>query len=136
MIEWDSGCDLSAFSVKSESVNAAQDIAFDYPNGMAHFTLESCDDTSVTVSLYYINIVNNTFVLRKFLPAANSYTTVADATLVATTVSGAAAIKATFTIVDNGSLDTNPAEGIISDPAGIALQSVGAPRTGGGGTAK
>ena len=134
-LEWNSSCDLTAFEVKAESVNTTQDIAFEYPNGLANFTLSSCVGDSVTITLTYFNVDNASFVLRKYVASSGAYSTVTAATLNATTVDGTPAIQATYTIQDNGPLDSNPATGVISDPAGIAKAVIAAPRTGGGGNA-
>jgi hypothetical protein len=135
MIHWSEGCDIDDFSVKAESVNAVQDVAYEYPNGLVDFSFTDCSVSSLTIDVYYFDVTNANYLLRKYTPTSHAYTTVSDAVLTATTVDGHDAIQATYTIVDNGPLDTNSAVGEISDPIGIAQAVLGAPRTGGGGTA-
>lgn len=134
-IAWNNNCDLNLFSVKAEQTLPEQDVAFEYPNGLVNFTFQNCNSSEVAIDLYFSGVEHRDVVLRKFLPSTNAYFTLTDATVVATTIDNVPTIKATYVVVDNGPLDTNPAVGVISDPAGIARAVIGSPRTGGGGTA-
>lgn len=73
---------------------------------------------------------------RKFNPGTGAYITIEGATVTQGEFGGYKFVATAYSIDDNGPLDLNAEEGIITDPVGLGQVLVGAPRTGGGGTAK
>jgi hypothetical protein len=135
VLEVSSTCSITTANSIAESVNNTADSGFNYPAGLMNFTVD-CGTPGFTtnVTQYYYDVSNNGFVLRKFNPNSNAYFSVPGATLVQATLGGHTVTKATYQVADGGTLDIDgQVNGIIVDPAGLALGVVGAPNTGLGG---
>jgi hypothetical protein len=130
-------CDIQSLSVEGESANATKDIAFDYVNGMVHFTLNNCNDgTTVIVKLVYYDTTASNVTVRKYNSSLGSYTTIGDASIETVPGNATSSMMITYTLKDGGQYDSDgTANGTITDPVGAAIAAIGAPRTGGGGTA-
>jgi hypothetical protein len=126
-----SGCtgnrDVSAANVTSI------DNGYTYPAGLVNFKLDCAVGATATVNLYYYGLTTDKLVLRKYDANTGTYSTIPNATFVKVHIGGQDATKITYAITDGGSLDEDgTVNGVIIDPAGPALQSVGitAPNTG------
>lgn len=129
----DDSCELSGVSIADASSHASQDTAFSYQSGFVNFTATGCDNDEANVQLYYHGVSPDAMTVRKYNPNTNTYFTVASATVAAATapISGT---LVSYTVPDNGDLDTDDADGVIVDPVGLAstvdAAGVGAPNTG------
>lgn len=125
----DASCSLSNVSLSQATSNATQDNSYAYNTGFVNFTATECADDETDVSLYYQDISPNGLTVRKYNPNSHIYATVAGATLstLSAPLSGA---LASYTVADNGPLDTNPASGVITDPVGLGSLVPDAPDTG------
>lgn len=132
VLEVDDACTLSDVSIKSE-LQTGNDAEFNYPLGLLDFTA-SCGSSGFTSTIrqIYYDPPEGDFVLRKF--ANGVYQTITDATITRTTVNGQNVLVVTYDVQDGGPLDADgEANGIIVDPAGLALSDVitpGVPNTG------
>ena len=125
----DEGCTLSDVSAINAANTATKDAAYRYVTGFVQFTTAGCDSDSVHVQLLYHDTVPDGLTVRKYNPKNNAYFTISNATM--SKVNNDTLVS--YTITDNGDLDTNPAVGVITDPVGLGNLSVGAPNTGLGG---
>lgn len=132
VVETDSACALSTVQAASEASKTVQDSGYSYPSGLVNFTAD-CGAAGYTTQVRVImyGVSKDGMVLRKHNPNANSYFTVEGATLMDVTIGGQAAVVATYSVQDGGSLDIDGAtNGVIVDPVGLALLNVGVPNTG------
>jgi Tol biopolymer transport system component len=114
-----------------------KDAAFGYPAGLLNFSLTcGAPGTTATVTQYFYGLpASATMVLRKYNNTTHTYATVPGATISTITLGGKIAARATYQITDGSSIDQDAARnGVIIDPVGLALPSVGAPNTGLGGS--
>lgn len=129
-VEVDEDCEITTASVAAESANAVQDSGFEYSEGFVNFTAD-CGTPGYTtsVTIYYHGVASNGRVVRKHNPNSRAYFTITSASLGAlnTPLSGT---KVAYTITDNGELDIDDTDGVITDPVGLASSAIGAPNTG------
>lgn len=122
-----SGCFTEGSMTKEVSLTQ-QDGSFEYPAGLATFTIGCLDDgDTVTVQLFFYGTSKKAadFVPRKFTAYNGVYQTLAGAAVEDVTIGGQAVVKVTYSLVDGGQLDNDQeANGEIVDPAGLALVSV------------
>ena len=118
----------------SAESSSQKDPVYDYPYGLASFTATTCGTPGVTVLVtqYYFGTATlDALTLRKWNSTTGVYSAISDATLSATTIGGAEAIKVVYQVVDGGVLDQDGvANGAITDPVGLAEIVVTAPNTG------
>lgn len=122
-------------STAQESTNAQQDNTFSYPVGLMSFEIE-CDpgETALITQYYYGDYNASLMVARKYNSLTNTYTRIEDAEIVSSTIDNMPVLIVTYEITDGGELDEDGEEnGIIVDPSGPALSTVGVPNTGAGG---
>jgi hypothetical protein len=107
------GCTLT--SAQFVAAPAGMPANMDFPHGLADFTLTGCASGATVTITYptpiaegatYWKEIEGTYVPFSATLAGNS---------------------ATFSLIDNGSGDDNPAVGIIHDPSGVALAAAAAP---------
>lgn len=122
-------CSLSEVSISNESSHTVQDSAYNYTSGFVNFTATGCDDDQTAVQLYYHGVSPSSLTLRKYNPTTNAYFTITSANLSALSAPLDGTL-ASYTIVDNDDLDINATNGVITDPVGLAGQTVGSPNTG------
>ncbi len=103
-------------------------MSYSYLTGLLNFSA-NCNAESTTVVVYQYGVSADDLILRKYNPDTGVYLTIEGATLTTQTIDGHQVAVGTYTIVDNGPLDLNPAVGQITDPVGLA-NAVGAPNTG------
>lgn len=122
-------CTLSSVAVESDSAHISKDAGYVYNIGFVNFTATGCDDNVAHVKLYFHDIAPTGLTVRKYNPTTNAYFTITSATIIAapSPLSGA---FVSYTIIDNGDLDVNPAAGTITDPVGLGALTVGGPNTG------
>jgi hypothetical protein len=121
---------LSNVSTNNEVANVVLDSTFDYPVGFVNFSSPCA--SSIKIKMYWYGLdTTKTYINRKFNAATGVYTDVAGITSSIETVNGSPVLTYTYTVTDNGPLDTNPAIGTITDPIGPVLAPV---QTNGGGT--
>ena len=122
---------------ESVAANATHaDTQYEYPLGLVDFSLTTdADDNEVTL-IFVTDLQPNEVVARKYNPLTHGYSAVPGAVITQTSYAAEAALELTYTITDNGELDTDPAIGSITDPVGLAV-ALPAPSnpTGSGGAA-
>jgi hypothetical protein len=127
------GCEtIKSVDIHPVSDNATADAGYNYPAGMANFTITCAEPgLSTTVTLYYYGINTQNFVLRKFNSATNTYSTISNANISNVTIGGQAVVKVVYQLTDGGALDQDgEANGTIVDPAGPASLLAVVPNTG------
>ncbi len=125
-------CSLSDVSSASEASDITLDSGFDYPAGLVNFSADcGTPGATIKVKLYFYGSLGSDFVLRKYNPTTHGYSTIVGATITKTTIGGQDVNIVSYNITDGSSQDTDGLlNGVIVDPAGIAVQSVGVPNTG------
>lgn len=134
VLELPSTCTTSGVNVTKELTKPVADAGYDYLSGLVAFS-SSCSGTgfSAQVVQYYYGVSGN-YVLRKYIPSTNAYFTVTGALIEKLTIGGQPVVKVTYQVTDGGVLDLDGvANGVIVDPVGLAVASVGVPNTGLGG---
>lgn len=124
--------ELTVDDMTTEANLAVQDPAYEYVSGLWDFEAD-CGDPgqTTTVRLYYYDVSPGSLVLRKHNPSTNAFFTIDDAGITTQTINGSSVTVVTYQITDGGERDTDGlADGMISDPAGLAQSVVGAPNTG------
>lgn len=113
----------------SEASLGKQD-SYEYPLGLVNVCYQTANPTNQITMTFVTNLSPSQVVARDYNPATQNYVTVPGAVIISTTYNGHPALQLTYTIADNGPLDTDSAEGIVNDPVGLALIPAGAPNTG------
>ncbi len=127
------GTTITCHSPVKESGLSAQDGAYSYPLGLVDFCFSGAEATNAVSLVFVTDLKPNQVAVRKYNPSTQQYATITNATVTETTHGGQHALLVSYTIADNGPLDTNPTTGEISDPVGLAVldtNSPGAPNTG------
>lgn len=115
------GTDLTCSSTSKESELSKSDSDYVYPVGLVDFCFTT-DKADNEVSLTFVtDLKPEQVTARKFNSNDQTYAEIANAVITETSVSGKHALKATYTITDNGTLDLDPAAGQIKDPVGLAI---------------
>lgn len=120
---------------KEPTTPSETDKTYDYPVGLADFTLTGCGvGATETITQYYFgNYEVNKVVARKYNENSHTFTTISGATVAQVTIGGQKAIKLQYVVQDGGSLDADGiANGVIVDPVGLgvlsgSLESTGSP---------
>ncbi len=114
-------CSITSVSAADESTNTSQDTNYNYPNGLMDFTLNcGTPGFTATVTQYYYGASGN-FVVRKYNPNTNTYSTIDSASISNQTIGGQPTKVATYQVKDGSSLDLDGQEdGNIHDPTGLA----------------
>ncbi len=125
-----SGTTITCRSAVKESAQAVQDGAYSYPLGLVDFCFSGADASNAINLLFVTDLKPNQVAVRKYVPSTGAYFTINEATVTETTYNGQHALLVTYTIVDNGPLDTDPDDGEVADPVGLGVLEVGTPNTG------
>lgn len=125
-----SGTTITCHSAVKESNLANKDTAYSYPNGLVDFCFSGADLSNEITLLFVTDLKPNQVAVRKYNPGTGKYSTISEAVITETTQGGKHALQITYTIVDNGPLDTDPDVGEVADPVGIGVIDVGVPNTG------
>jgi len=125
-------CTIVSGAVKNENSFAVKDAAYGYADGLWDFEANcSIPGRTITVTLYYYDVIPGNKVLRKHNPNTNAYFTVGDANITTRTINGHEVTVAKYTVKDGSMRDTDGvSNGTIKDPAGLADAVIGAPNTG------
>ncbi|MCZ2443163.1 MAG: hypothetical protein LC101_05245, partial [Flavobacteriales bacterium] len=92
-----------------------------YPLGLVNFTFNTTQTDNLVTLTFITDLKPNQVKPRKYNPDTKAYTDITNYTLTETTINGQHALVLTYTITDNGDLDTNKTTGVISDPVGLAM---------------
>lgn len=132
VLELGDECEIQAANTESESSLSSTDSGFEYANALLNFTADcATPGATTTVKLFYYDVENSNFTLRKYNPNTSGYGTVKDALISQQTINGHNVLVAEYSVTDGEELDTDGRQdGIIVDPVGIAANTVGAPNTG------
>jgi len=127
----DESCNLSDVFVSSVVSHDTSDAAYAYSTGFVNFTATGCANGSTDVQLFYHGVDASNLVARKYNPNTGTYFTITTASLAAA-ASPLSGTVVSYTVVDNGDLDVNATEGVITDPVGLAsvAGTAGVPNTG------
>ncbi len=125
-----SGTTITCHSAVKESNLANKDAAYSYPNGLVDFCFSGADLSNEITLLFVTDLKPNQVAVRKYNPGTGKYSTISEAVITETTQGGKHALQITYTIVDNGPLDTDPDVGEVADPVGIGVIDAGVPNTG------
>ncbi|HMS23801.1 MAG TPA: hypothetical protein PKB09_03265 [Candidatus Saccharibacteria bacterium] len=122
VLEVSDECSVTSVSIGAESANTTQDSDFSYPNGLMDFTLDcGTNGFTVDVTQYYYGQDSKDFIVRKYNPSTNTYTTIDQAEISQETIDSQSVVKATYQVKDGSSLDLDGEEdGNIHDPVGLA----------------
>lgn len=124
------GTVLTCDTTSKEEDLAKTDPVYVYKNGFVKFCFNT-DFTNNQVTIIFVtDLKTNEATVRKYNSTTGAYATIADATVTETTYVGQHALSVSYTIVDNGPLDENPAVGAITDPVGLGAVTIKAPDTG------
>lgn len=115
------GSVITCATAQKASTLTAQDSDYSYPVGFLDFCASSATSAAEIRVIFVTDQDIADVVLRKYNPLTQTYRTVTDAVLSATSLNGQNAIQAIYTITDNGPLDINPATGELRDPVGLGV---------------
>ena len=117
------GTTITDSNTVTESSLDTQDGNNQYPLGLVNFTFNTSQTDNQVTLTFITDLKPNQVKPRKYNPDSKAYTDITNYTLTETTINGQHALVLTYTITDNGDLDTNKTTGIISDPAGLAMSN-------------
>jgi hypothetical protein len=128
---------LTCSSAIAEASLSKQDTGYDYPLGLinvCYTTLLSSDQVTLT---FVTDLAPSQVIARDYNTATQTYVTIPGAVITQVTSGGHPALRLTYTITDNGALDSNSLPNFVTDPVGLAVvpmttanNSVKAPVTG------
>lgn len=124
------GSKLTCSSTNKEADQAKQDTEYNYPDGLVNFCFDTEFNSNKVHLVFATNLQPQDVVVRKQNSSTGLYTTVAGASVARANLNGQAALAVSYTIVDNGPLDEDPAVGKITDPVGLAVATTGLADTG------
>lgn len=107
-----------------------KDAGFDYLSGLLSFTATGCGSQASFTQYFFGNYDTSRYTARKYNATTHTYTTIPGAALSNVAIGGQSALKITYSITDNSSLDESPVTGTIIDPSGPGQVVVAAPNTG------
>lgn len=124
------GTTITCSSAVKESGLDVKDTAYQYPLGLVDFCFSGAETANEISIIFVTDLKPNEVAVRKYNPDNQSYATITEANVSQTTYEGSAALLVTYTIVDNGPLDTDPDTGEVADPVGLGTLEVSPPDTG------
>jgi parallel beta-helix repeat protein len=127
VLELDPTCQINTVGMQAESSNATGDADYDYPVGLMNFKTICGGIVGFTtpVKQSYYGIQED-YIARKYNPNNKTYFNINGATVAKTSIGGQPLTSATFAVTEGSSLDMDQAaNGVIVDPAGLALQTPG-----------
>lgn len=98
-----------------------EDTECQYPVGFVEFCIKNAKASNQVSVIFVTDLKASDVTLRKADINNKIYFTVDGATLVKTTYNGKHAIKATYTIADNGEFDMNSEDDYVQDPVGLGV---------------
>jgi len=116
-----SSTNITCSSGVTESSLATQDTSYSYPLGLVNLCFAT-NFTNNQISLTFVtSLAPSQVVARDYNSSTESYMNIPGAVITETTYNGQPALQLTYTITDNGLLDSNPTIGLITDPVGLAV---------------
>ncbi len=112
---------ITCSSTVRESSLAVQDNSFNYPLGLINFCFTTNQQDNEVTLTFVTDLKPNKVQARKYNSDTKTYADIARATITETSVGGKAALRVTYSIADNGTLDLDPITGQIKDPVGLAV---------------
>ena len=112
---------LTCSSSLKESTNTKQDTKYSYPLGLVDFCFDTTTQSNQVSLTFVTDLKPNQVVARKYNSTNGTYFDIPNATITETTLDGKHALKLTYNIEDNGTLDLDPATGSIKDSVGLAV---------------
>jgi photosystem II stability/assembly factor-like uncharacterized protein len=123
------GTTITCHTGVKESDLTAQDGAYTYPVGLVDFCFSGADTSNAITLTFVTDLKPGDVAVRKYNPTTKTFATVTAANVTETTYNSQHALQVTYTIADNGPLDTDPATGEVSDPVGLAVLNSTTPTT-------
>jgi N-acetylneuraminic acid mutarotase len=124
------GTNITCSSTSKENVTQP-DSDYTYPLGLVNFCFSTNASSNQVTLTFVTDLTPDQVTVRKYDPVTKKYATVSGAIIIETTAGGKHALQVSYTVVDNGPLDTDPAVGQITDPVGLAVTATPvAPTTG------
>ena len=120
------GTTINSSSTVPESSLATQDNNNQYPLGLVNFSFTTNQSSNQVVLNFETDLKPNQVTPRKYNPNSKTYTDLpssANAVVTETTINNKHHLTLTYTLIDNGELDLDPAAGTISDPVGLAVSN-------------
>ena len=120
------GTTINSSSTVPESSLVTQDNNNQYPLGLVNFSFTTNQSSNQVVLNFETDLKPNQVTPRKYNPNSKTYTnlpTNANVSITETTINNKHYLVLTYTIIDNGELDLDPAAGTISDPVGLAVSN-------------
>ena len=121
-LETPSNATLTCSSSLKEPSVSSQDVSYSYPLGLVDFCFNTESENNEVSLTFVTNLKPSQVVARKYNPDTQTYFDIKGATITETTYQSQSALKLTYTITDNGSLDLDPVTGQIKDPVGLGVR--------------
>lgn len=119
-----SACTLPKTTVITATANSTQDTTYRYPLGMADFAAYcTTPGFAATIKLYFHDAEAGNYTARKFIKG--TYATISAANISTTVIGGKPVLTLGYTAIDGNVATDNDgiADGIITDPAGLGVQT-------------
>ena len=123
VLELSQSCEIQDAEFGMVSHLPTADPAYTYPPGIFTFVAD-CGGIgqTFTVKQYYYDVSMANFSMRKYNTATHVYSPVDNVTLAQQSIGNHTVLSAQYSVTDGGALDQDGvADGLIHDPAGIAL---------------
>jgi photosystem II stability/assembly factor-like uncharacterized protein len=124
------GTTITCHSAVKESSLTGKDVAYSYPLGLVDFCFSGADISNGVTLTFVTDLMPSQVVARKYNPTSGAYSTITTATITETTLEGKHALRVSYSIEDNGPLDTDPDNGEVADPVGLGRADIAVPNTG------
>lgn len=121
VLETPSGTSITCDSSVTEASLAKQDTGYTYPLGLVNLCYDTSNTSDLVTLIFVTSLTPSQVVARDFNSSSQTYSDISGASVTQTTYNGQAALELTYTVADNGSLDTNATTGIVNDPVGLAV---------------
>lgn len=115
-------CVITDMAMRNEETLGQDDPDFEYSDGMVHFEADCGEDgVEVVVKLFYYDVEDGDYIVRKYSALSESFGPIDSATIVQDEIDERNVTTAFYTVVDGGEFDDDGEEnGSIVDPAGLA----------------
>ena len=122
------GTSITCATPVTAATLAVKDQGYSYPLGLVNIcysTINSSDQVSLA---FVTNLTPTQVTARDYNSSSQKWTTIPGAVITQTSLNGQPALELTYTIADNGLLDSSSTVGLVNDPVGLAVSN--APDTG------
>ncbi len=120
-IQTPSNTTVSCSTGASEASLSRQDSTYDYPLGLINLCYTTVLPSDQIQLTFVTDLTPSQVVARDFNTATQTYTTIPGAIITQTTSGGHSALSLTYTVTDNGILDSNAASNFVTDPVGLGV---------------